>query len=236
MALQTTPSRKSESGAVFFYILLAIALLAALTYAVSRGQRGGLSTLTDQQAKLAAQEIIEYGNTVANTVQKLKLRGFQDTEISFGNSVYVDQASAPYNAPGHNPNCTSSDCEIFSSEGGSLSPMTFADSSTKDNQSAGNVQFLTVDVDNIGSAERELVLKLYRLKPEICGKINRLLGISNSDYLPPVDSWGQLSYNGSYSAPVDPIGDVATLLSGKTAFCHSSGTGYYHFWQVLIAR
>jgi hypothetical protein len=226
----------NENGGVFFYIILAIVLLAGLTYVVSQNNRGNTAILTDEQARVAATEIIDYGTAVANAVQKLKLRGFKDTEISFGNNMYVDGSSTPFNAPGHNANCTLSNCEIFSIQGGGLSPITFTNSSTKDSPQAGNIQFISIDVSEIGSAERELVLKLYRIKPEVCGKINRVLGISSLDYLSPIDNHNQAVYNGSYPAPTSEIGDEATLFSGKTAFCLTTSSGYYHFYQVLIAR
>ena len=101
-----------QSGSAFLYIIIAIALLAALSVAVSRGNRGSTSTMSDQQAKLAAQEIIDYGNTVAAAVQKLRLRGCTDTQISFENSAIA----------GHvNPNAPADEsCHILSPSGGNI--------------------------------------------------------------------------------------------------------------------
>ena len=87
----------SERGNALLYILIAVALIAALSYVVSRGQRGNTSTLTDQQARLAAQEIIDYGNDLANAVQKLRLRGCTDTQVSFENNIVTEYTNP--NAP-----------------------------------------------------------------------------------------------------------------------------------------
>ena len=101
--------RKTEQGNVFFYILIAVALFAALSYAVSRNNTGSTDIFTDEQAKLAAQEIIEYGNTVANAVQKLRLRGCSDTEISFENDI-IDGYE----------NGTNTSCQVFHVDGGDI--------------------------------------------------------------------------------------------------------------------
>ncbi|MEM6781224.1 MAG: hypothetical protein AAF569_05125, partial [Pseudomonadota bacterium] len=74
--------KRSENGSAIFYILIAIVLLAALTYSFTQSTRTSGDNLTDQQASLIASEIIEYGNTITNAVQKLKLRGCADDEIS----------------------------------------------------------------------------------------------------------------------------------------------------------
>ena len=50
--------RKHEAGNIFFFILLAIALFAALSYAVSSNRGGSTNIFTEEQSKLAAQEII----------------------------------------------------------------------------------------------------------------------------------------------------------------------------------
>src|SRR5690606_26138536 len=91
------------------YILIAVALIAALSVLVSRGGQVNSGLITDQQAKIAAQEIIAYGNTVAGAVQKLRLRGVHETGISFEN----DYTSANYT----NGNCGNDSCKIFASGG-----------------------------------------------------------------------------------------------------------------------
>lgn len=238
MEIKTTSHRRYESGAVFFYILLAVALLAALTYAVSRGGRGNTSTLTDQQAKLAAQEIIEYGNTVANAVQKLRLRGMDETQISFGNSVFIDGAGVLVNPPGHNANCISNSCEVFSPEGGNLIPRIMDKMShTSFNSAGGHSWFKTIPIQDVGSSETDLIMQVQHIREEVCVKINTLLGVSSSNSLPATDSFDNSIFSGAYPAHADPIGDVATKLAGTTTHCaESNSVGTYRFHQVLIAR
>jgi len=227
--------KKNESGAVFFYILLAIALLAALTYAVSRGNRGGISTLTTQQAKLAAQEIIEYGNTVATAVQKLKLRGCTDTEISFegllGAGSYI------------NPNAPNDEtCHVFSQAGASAVTKDFIDQSWLDTSFEGQASYqdfvVTGDVRvlDLGSTETELLLYVPYIKNEVCNEINRALTIIVDET--DIIGGGVSAFTGAYVASAIPnLGDEETSIAGETAFCVQRAAGSWRYSsQVLIAR
>lgn len=233
-----------ESGAVFFYIMIAVALLAALSYALSQGNRGSTSTLTNQQAKLAAQEIIEYGQTVANAVQKLKLRGCADTQISFANDVWRFSNGTLIHAAGHNPNTPGNQCEVFHPDGGNISAkiLPFRENLTVAPGAVGKGHSIinTIDVVDVGTAERELVLLIEFVPREACTIINDQLGAFNSDD-PPLDGWaGAGIYNGSYVGTAQ-IGDQEPAIAGRLAACLQwPGGGYgdddIHFYQVLIAR
>ncbi len=72
-----TRNHDTQNGAVFYYILLAVALIAALTYFVARDNRASVGLLSEDQARITANEIIEYGNTLASTVEKTKITGVQ---------------------------------------------------------------------------------------------------------------------------------------------------------------
>ncbi|HPD82542.1 MAG: hypothetical protein R3D88_09220 [Alphaproteobacteria bacterium] len=109
--IKTASSASSQKGSVFFYILIAIVLLAALSYAVSRGSRVGSNTITEQQSQVIASEILEQAEAVTLAVQKLLLRGFDETEISFENSAVAGYTLA---------SCSTDDCKVFALSGGSL--------------------------------------------------------------------------------------------------------------------
>jgi hypothetical protein len=82
--MKRTPA---ERGNVMFYILIAVALLAALIFAVAQSGRGNIQQVSEEKARLFATEIIQYTGTMANGVAQLRLRGVRDTEISFDNPV-----------------------------------------------------------------------------------------------------------------------------------------------------
>lgn len=240
----------SERGAVFFYILLAVALFAALSYAVSRNNRGSVSILTDQQAKLAAQEIIEYGNNVAQAVQKLRLRGVADTEISFENDVYKELDGDLAQPASEFPNCTTNDCKVFNNYGGAILPSIISDIALADLSDQigtsflkpGYSYFISLKMEGVGSDDNDLVLRIPFLKTNTCLKINNSLGINNPGGNPPEDGvGGWTEYKNTYTG-TGITGDEATNLVGKTSFCSRWPGGSLgderenHFYQVLIAR
>lgn len=219
-----------QSGSVFVYILLAIALLAALSYAVSRGSRGGTSTLTDQQAKLAAQEIIDYGNSVAAAVQKLRLRGCSDTEVSFENNVSTVNYTNP-SAP------SDKSCHIFDMNGGQLN--NYVDKKwfigtipewRFNNQS----HIFRVGSDCATGSCADLAILIQSLDKSTCIEVNKILNIISSSI--PFDSDLDFDpFRGIYKAG-SVIGDEPTSdpIKGKSSACISTGTNF--FYQVLIAR
>lgn len=243
-------THNSQQGSVFIYILIAVTLLGALTYAVSRGNRANTNALTSEQAKLAAQEIIEYGNTVATAVQKLRLRGVADTEISFENSVY-EQMNGDLEYPASEfPNCVNAQCKVFDIDGGGVTPSVmpdFAVANLSDRAGTsllrpGYSWFASIKIEGIGSTNNDLVLRTPFLKTETCLKINDLLGIDNPGGTPPEETiTGWAHYQNTYTG-TGVLGDEATNLKGRRAFCARWPGGSLgddrenHFYQVLIAR
>ncbi len=213
---------REEAGNVFFYIFLAIALFAALSYAVSQGNRGNTSLLTDQQARLAAQEIIEYGNIVSGAVQKLKLRGCRDTQISFENNIETGYANAT--AP------TDNSCHVFNNAGGAINY----------NNALGSWLITGhLKIQNVGGSTTNLNIILPSVQQSVCEQIN----IALSQTAPTViDGYsGTVSkFDGgvsSYTAAASPlIGDTATDYAGKTSFCFQKSSGNFEFIQVLLSR
>jgi len=230
----------TESGNVFFYILLAIALFAALSYAVSQGNRGNTSTLTDQQAKLAANEIIEYGQNVANAVQKLKLRGCADTEISFENDVLSTVAYANSNSP------TDKSCHVFEIAGGGISYKNISDDYIDSSLPSPGRWYITggLRILDLGSSNSELTFLGLHLKKDVCNQINTLLGLDLSSISETVTSTtgSAAIYNGQandFNLWTTPdIGDEATELAGKTSFCFENTTlaNSYIYVQTLMVR
>ena len=229
---------KNQRGSAIIWILIAVGLFAALGYAFNSSTRTSTSIITDAEAGAYAKEIINLGNDYKSTIQRMKLSGVKETDISFGNTVFKTGAGANYNAPGHNANCTTDKCEVFSVNGGGLTPKKISENATTNfNEGSGASHFKVISVDGVGTSEPELVMQIQDVKPEVCIKINKILNISTANSVPSTDSFGQVSFDGSYPAQADPLGDVETLFSGKKSFCgESNNSGQYRFFQVLIAR
>ena len=82
-----------QRGNIFFYILLAVVLIAALSLAIASSMRGN-SGISNERINLVASEVIESGSRLAETVARLRLRGIASTAISFENSTVTGYANA----------------------------------------------------------------------------------------------------------------------------------------------
>lgn len=243
--------KHGETGSVLFYILIAVALLAALSYAVASGNRSAGSGLDKERVDLAVSEIQDYAGVMVNAVAQLKLRGCADTHISFENNRVADYDNG--NAP------SDGTCDVFSVAGGGVqykAPQAIwldsAIPNTVDNH--GEIIFTSsacidqigtgiTDCDSDGGSTAELLMIIPYLKADICTEINRKNGVGVPGDAPPQDagdSWNStdVKFAGSYNGGT-LIRDAGNLLDGRRSGCFQSDSypdAGYHFYRVLIAR
>lgn len=228
---------RSQSGSVLIYILIGVALLAALTYAVTQSSRSGSSAgMSSDRARLYATELIENANSIANAVAQLRLRGVDATALCFDD-------------PGWTPNYDHSTCsddtnKLYAPDGGgltwSLAPEEAMDSAaTPDNlyHFYGNNEIEKVGSTTGDANGADLILLVDELSIEVCQKINELLGVTAANTTPPTDTdYGATRFIGAFSYS-ETIGDEDATLEGKTAACFQNTTsGEYAFYKVLVAR
>lgn len=215
---------QTQSGTVLVYILLAVALLAALSYAVANTTRGSVQDLSDERANLLAVEIIEYANILTQAVTQVKLRGYSETEISFENPGVAGYTNA---------NCIEDECEIFHIDGGGLtllSPPPNANDGT-------DWLFTTNEIIDVGTTSSDLIAVLRNLDQTVCEQINLKLhnttAIALEDGTPSV-----VQFTGTYGTGTEIS---ITGLSGLNAYCFEGDSASfpastYNYYQVLIPR
>jgi hypothetical protein len=231
-----------------FYILITIALIAMLTAYMARGNRTQESTLTSEQAKLAAQEIIDYGSALANAVQKLRLRGIDERGIGFDNQIFITVDGNLISPNNHNPNCSSDTCKIFST-GGQITakisnPQSYGLEFTPANHivSPGSWVPYIITMNAVGSANSDLTIVNSGVKRDVCLAINKLLGIDNPDGMPPAVTGGGVNeYNGQAFPTGQAVWGADSIVSGKTEYCYTLAENvnehkFYNYIKVLLAR
>lgn len=230
----------SQSGSAIVLILIAVAMFAALSYAVFQGGRLSGTQLASDQARLAAQEIIAYGDALAKTVQTLKLRGCADTQYNFANTLWT-LSGVPIHGVGHNPSAVSG-CGAFVTGEGNMQVKTFSqsyfDAASAGGADLGSSRIGLMPLMGIGTADSlDMVLTVPRLKKEVCLSINKILGVDDVNGNPPEYTLTTyFDYAGVVSGTYAANADVNGKLSGKTAFCALGTAGNYKFNRVLIAR
>lgn len=231
-------------------VFVAVALFAALSYAFLRGSQGNVAMMTDEQAKVYAQQSIAYSSDIRTAVKTLLLRGCLDTNLDFSNIVWGRMDGTIEHPPGHNPNAPVTGCSIFAHGDGRIKAMLLPSGATPTDVKTtitgqtpkfGSGLVRVAFVPGIGfSSNAELVLMFWLLDKNVCTKINDFLGITNSSQAPPVISYsGQLlNYNGSFTNPIPAtVVDHDGVISGKKMFCaqHYS-SDIYVLVTTLIER
>lgn len=222
------PRNKTQRGNVFFIILIAVALFAALAFTISRSMRSETTTaMSAKTAALAASDIMAYAQRLERAVDRLRSKGISESDIDFTNSVSIEDYS-------HTPALTA-EYQIFGTGGG----VTWQNPPKGSND--GTLwQFVPenciADIGKGGAGcesdgvdNEEILLVLPNVDQTLCKEIDKRLGIS------PVPASGALTlspYTGSGSFA---DGGVATGVDGKNAACFYDGSAY-QFYYVLLAR
>ena len=194
---------KDQQGNALFLILIAVALFAALSYAVTNSGRGGAG-IDKEQADIAAAEIFNYTALVDQTIMRLRINGCALREINFENSIVSNYA--PHFYPR-----TDNSCSVFDANGGGLSwkevPADWLEDATtratyeSSDTDAGHFNFprsvcVTSSTLCTDPEDKDLVIGLKFLRKGVCDALNDKLGLTTN----------------SSAAAISPAGDSGRYL------------------------
>lgn len=224
--------KPSESGNVLFLILIAVALFATLSYAVTQSSRGGGDGATKEKNTFSGLEYVQIGRDIKVAVQRLMLIGGCSLEqLSFDWTPGTGGEDNP-NAPGD------LSCHIFSPGAGGITvPADLHVNSTTPGwreMSHTRVEGVGSDSTANGCEGCELLMYRYTRDSEICEAINRdLFGdatlFTNGTMAP------SSRYDGTFTATEFIQGNVYT---NQEYFCirESSGQQYDIYVHVIVPR
>ena len=230
---------RAERGSILFYLLISVALLGALYYAVAQMMRGGGGAPLAEKGTLTADGILQYSNTIRAAVQAMTIGGIDPAAICFDSPNW---GNASYNFAA----CAVPANKVFDPNGGGVS----WEANSADATAASSWLFTGANgVAGTGStcaaascADLKMVLSGLTLAQ--CVAVNAQLGVANTGGSPPVDAGYEATpFTGTYAATATgDLGDEAgsAALAGQPAGCFLSsggaGAGSYSFYRVLIAR
>jgi hypothetical protein len=214
-----------ESGSALWFILLAIALLAALAITITRSsgtaeQSGGI-----EHQKIVASSLLRYAAGLEAAIEQMRLRGVSENDFSFNKAPLAGYANA---------NCgANTACQVFDTGGGG---MTYQKPPSE--ASANDWVFTGANkVTGVGDdANNELLMILPDIGKDLCKEIDAEIGVSTI----PAEAGAvdmATKFQGSYAA-----GGAIDAPAGKKTGCfegNSSGagvTGKYYLYHTLIAR
>jgi hypothetical protein len=246
-------AQKQEGNAIWF-VLLAIALLAALTLAITHFSNTTEQTGNAELENIHASQILRIAKDWDQGVSQMQTREISVNDISFGSAGLSGYA---------NPHCATRSCLLFASSGGgqiySAPDTSWLDSNNSASpyygqwiftgktcvQGVGDVnESATVSCGGDGdSGNEDLVALLPYVKESLCAELNILLGINNPGGMPPVNGGNIWDSSPEYlGAFADGVGigasnaDLFRKPSGCIGGAGTPPTGTYTFYHVLLPR
>lgn len=221
---------KYQRGNALFLILIAVALFAALSYAITQSGRGS-GSIERENILIATAQVSQYAGQLQSAIQRMQLAGAFPTpeHLSLQNSV-----DSAYN----NATCTTDDCRVFAAAGGGVTwqtPPTALGSATAYIITAHN------RINGVGSTAStgyvtDMILLLPGLSEAACRAFNRATGLGTTI---PVESDGTISQNKYSSTWATGGGTMFSTtggaLDGKMEGCFelTSGNRDYYYYSVI---
>lgn len=200
---------KSQSGNVLFLILIAVALFAALSYAVTQSGRGGGDVGDDQMEMDVAQLFQFFGDIDFAVMRMMTINGCSENEINFDNDNYIRNNGAIAMPTGtHLYAPADGSCDIFHQNGGALPfyklPQKYVVTGHAGQWRSGNMYMVDAPVLDMGSSADELIVSLGHVSDSMCAAINEASGLGSTV---PVTNIGDANdyFNGDYNASATQI-------------------------------
>lgn len=236
----------SEKGNVLFLILIAVALFAALSFAVTQTLRNTPEDPQGDTRKLGTAALIQNTTFIAQAVQTMAMRGVAAENFCFDSPLW-----------GHNnyyhSACDNNDNKVFSTHGGggaSVAPV-------PDGINDGSPWYITGQSCIIetapgcnanGNQDEDIILFVPHVNHDVCVALNDRLGVPNPQGNPPKasgDLWpaGKPVFTGNFldGGRIDSGGNGnLSYLTGHTVGCIEGGgnppPGTYAYFHVLLRR
>ena len=218
---------KTQSGNVLLYVMIAILLFEALSFAMMRsgGSDAGIGgRVSDDRAAIKAQELIGYATSARTTIEQMSTM----SNVLPGEFDFVKPGAAGYDTGGNL-------AKVFHPGGGGLSA--FVDSPelyANGVSGRGWVSQQGTNVQWTPTAASDIIFSFVDVDAKICAAINQKL-FRDSTIPSMSESSNAVFVNGG--------GDDANFTSGacgdcvgKPAACVQDSDGAYAFYTVVLGR
>ena len=250
------PSRRGvagESGNVLFLILIAVALFAALSYAVTQSSRSGGGDANAEKSIVSGAEITQYPAGVRTSVVRMMISTNKTAD-----ELYFDPPAA---FSGNSPVIVAADYPdtVFYPTGGGATYQsapsdvmnTAAGATNKDGTWYFNALF---QIPNIGTTSasdnsgNDLIAFLPDVKQSVCQKIDDSLGLpsipvlsaaatSASLYKSQVKDTADATHDTTFPANNSAGESFANEISGQPFGCFENASGgIYVYYHTLLER
>ncbi len=227
-----------EDGNVLFLILIAVALFAALSYAVTSSSRSSGGDASGETNKISSAQITQYPASVNTAILRMIINGVSIDEIRF-------------NRPGEYDDLPTPEFGVFHPTGGAATYIQAPKDSMEDGQPGDwvfNAEMEVPDIELEGADGNDVIAFLVGLKKSICAKINEEHGLGNtipvlsadrsSDYTQRMYHDGTTDYDFPEGTDMNDIDDGSGSFDGKPFGCFQNGgaDGDYVYYHVIVER
>lgn len=241
-----------NQGNALFLILIAVALFAALSYAITQSGRGD-GSVDKERSQIMASEILQYAAQIEQAIMRMQMiNGCTDTQISFLYDWNGDGATRNDQSADHANTTSHPDigCGVFADNGGQVPwmprPSTLESSDMhRDYRLNGDTIFIGHGDDNLSELTFTFSLSETESNRALCQAINRIVDLPiNASNDANYNHFNYFSWNGTYSdGSTDStriIGDNAAeadFVGQKTGcfFASRNGTRFV-FYHIVIPR
>lgn len=204
MMTKQVPDRHTERGNVLFLILIAVALFAALSYAITQSTRSGSGDSSSEKNKIGSAQLAQYPAGIKTAIVRMMLDGRPVDDILFdaprdyGDTFYATESGQRFNVfhpAGGGSVYQNAPAELLVSGANSAGD-------TGDDEYKGAWVFsANYQINGIGitessdSAANDVIAFLPGLKQSVCRKLNEEVGITDAGETDkiPVNFGGSLS-------------------------------------------
>lgn len=199
---------KSEKGNALFLILIAVALFAALSYAVTQSGSGG-GTIDREQSLISASQLTQYPALVRTTVTRMVLTGVAVSNLSFD--------STPVGT---------SDREVFGAQGGAVGYQVPPSSSGATDWGfthdvGGNGYYITGVGTDTATGE-DVIMYADGISQNVCEQVRKGLGLATT---PTVEATAVVYPVYDYSTIPPTITSGGGAAAGNNAYSFNSDAG-----------
>lgn len=219
---------RRSSGNVLFMIMIAIVLIAALTYAITRSDQG-TSNLTLEKASIASAQISSMGLDMKRAVENMTRAGTSEAGILFAHTDLTGYGTAD----------SDPEAEIFNIRGGGVAyqdvPAGVNDGSQWEFTGATAAPGVGDD------ATPDLVMVVPNVKETFCHVFNKKAGYTMDDAIPTDSGACVFDTSARYDGTFATGGGINTMDSGSFRAtpapyaCVACGANF-HVYYVLLER
>lgn len=200
---------RSEKGNALFLILIAVALFAALSYAVTQSGRGG-GSVDREQALISASQVTQYGAGLRTTITRMIITGTDAYNLDFTTTSGASN-------------------EVFDAAGGGAveqDPPSTAGGSAAYDYLVPTTATSGFYIDGVGTDAADVILIAEDISVAVCTAINRGLGVTPEE--PAVEDT-EVDFD---TAGVKAGATTFEAYDGEAFACVRNATGnpyvYYH--------